>query len=75
MSLGSVFQTVALICAVLSILLILLQQRGAALGAGFGGSGEFYTARRGVEKSLFNTTIICVVLFIMSVLGLLLIPA
>lgn len=75
MNLGSIFQTSALICAILSIVLILLQQRGASLGAGFGASGELYTTRRGLEKSLFNTTVVFVLAFVLSILGLLLIPA
>ena len=32
--------------AILLILLILLQQRGASLGAGFGGSGELAASAR-----------------------------
>ena len=74
MNLGNILETATLISAVLSILLILLQQRGASLGAGFGSSGELYTTRRGLDKSLFNTTIIFVLLFVLSILGLLLIP-
>ena len=57
------------------ILLILLQQRGASLGAGFGASGELYTQRRGLDRSLFNATVVFVVIFVLSILGLLLIPA
>ena len=53
---------------------ILLQQRGASLGAGFGASGELYTTRRGLDKSLFNATIFFVLVFVLSILGLLLIP-
>ena len=75
MELGSILQTATLISAILSILLILLQQRGASLGAGFGASGELYTTRRGLDRSLFNATIVCVLVFILSILGLLLIPA
>ena len=74
MNLGNILETATLISAVLSILLILLQQRGASLGAGFGSSGELYTTRRGLDKSLFNTTIIFVLIFVLSILGLLLIP-
>lgn len=58
----------------MSILLILLQQRGASLGAGFGSSGELYTTRRGLERSLFNATIVCVVVFVLSILGMIIIP-
>ena len=74
MQLGSFLQATTLVSAILSILLILLQQRGASLGAGFGSSGELYTQRRGLEKSLFVATIIFVVIFIASILALLIIP-
>ena len=75
MNLISVFQTAIIISAVLVILLVLLQQRGASLGAGLGGTGELYTTRRGLAKSLFNATIVFAVIFVLSILGLLLIPA
>lgn len=54
--------------AVLLITSILLQQRGAALGGAFGGSGGVYRSRRGVEKLLFNFTILVAVLFILAVI-------
>lgn len=75
MQLGNFLEAVIFISAFLTILLILLQQRGASLGAGFGSSGELYTTRRGLEKSLFVTTIISAVIFVSSIMGLLLIPA
>ena len=75
MQIGNFLETVIFISAFLSIILILLQQRGASLGAGFGSSGELYTKRRGLEKSMFVTTIVFVVIFISSIIGLLLIPA
>jgi len=74
MQIGSFLEVLVLVSAVLTILLILLQQRGASLGAGLGGSGELYTTRRGLEKSLFVATIVCALIFVMSILGLLLIP-
>jgi preprotein translocase subunit SecG len=74
MNLGNILETTTLISAILSVLLILLQQRGASLGAGFGASGELYTTRRGLDKSLFNATVIMVLIFVLSILGLLLIP-
>lgn len=73
MQLGSFLETTTLISAILTIILILLQQRGASLGAGFGSSGELYTKRRGLEKSLFITTIVFAVVFVTSILGLLLV--
>ena len=74
MDLGSALQTSTLISAVLTVLLVLLQQRGASLGAGFGASGELYTTRRGLDKSLFTATIVFALIFVLSILGLLLIP-
>ena len=74
MNIGSILESVSLISAVLTMLLILLQQRGASLGAGFGSSGELYTTRRGLEKSLFNATVVLVVMFVASILGMLLLP-
>ena len=75
MQIGNFLEVVIFISAFLTIILILLQQRGASLGAGFGSSGELYTTRRGLEKSLFVTTIISSVVFVSAILGLLLIPA
>jgi preprotein translocase subunit SecG len=43
---------------------ILLQSRGAGLGATFGGESSAYRSRRGVEKRLFQFTVIMTVLFV-----------
>jgi len=61
------FATIAL--AVLLATLILLQSRGASLGAGFGGSSQIHTTRRGVDKSLHQATIIVAVLFVLSIVS------
>lgn len=70
----SFLQMITLGSAVLMILAILLQQRGASLGAGFGSSGELYTTRRGLDKSLFEFTIVMSVIFVLSILVGLLLP-
>ena len=70
----SFLQMITLGSAVLMILAILLQQRGASLGAGFGSSGELYTTRRGLDKSLFEFTIVISVIFVLSILAGLLLP-
>jgi len=75
MSIDTILQIVMIASAVLMILSILLQQRGATLGAGFGSSGELYTARRGVDKNLFEVTIVFAVIFVVSILVGLLIPS
>lgn len=55
------------------IFLILIQTRGASLGAGLGGAGEINTTRRGTDKTIFQITIICAVLFALSlILGVIL---
>jgi preprotein translocase subunit SecG len=51
------------------ILCILLQARGASLGAGFGSSGELFTTRRGIDKSLYEVTIVLAVVFVLSILA------
>jgi preprotein translocase subunit SecG len=43
---------------------VLLQARGAGLGATFGGDSSVYRSRRGVEKRLFQFTIVLTVLFV-----------
>lgn len=42
---------------------ILLQSQGSGLGATWGGGGESYHTKRGVEKVLFYVTIIVIALF------------
>lgn len=42
---------------------ILLQAKGAGLGAVFGGEGNVYRTKRGAEKVLFIATIILAVIF------------
>lgn len=74
MEFDSILQFVTLTAGVLMILCILLQQRGASLGAGFGSSGELYTTRRGLDKSLFDATIVLAVIFVLSILVGLLLP-
>lgn len=60
----SIFNWVTLISTVLMTLLILVQTRGASLGAGLGGGGgEVYTVRRGTDKSVHQVTIITAVIF------------
>lgn len=43
---------------------ILLQQRGTAMGSSFGGGGEFYMQRRGLDKHLFWATIVGSAIFL-----------
>ena len=54
--------------SILLTLLILVQTRGASLGAGLGGAGEVNTVRRGSDKTLHQLTIILVFIFAGSII-------
>lgn len=75
MTIDTILQIMTFGSAILMILSILLQQRGATLGAGFGSSGELYTTRRGIDKNLFEVSVIFGVIFVLSILAGLLLPA
>ena len=54
--------------AVLSCLLItviLLQQKGSGMGAAFGGSSNIYSTKRGIDKTLYQATIVIGILFLL----------
>ena len=53
-----------IVLSVVLILASLLQVRGGGLGGIFGQSGSVYRTKRGVEKTLFQLTIVLVILFI-----------
>ena len=59
----NILQIIEVVISILLILMILVQQRGTGLGGVFGGEGNVFVARRGIEKSLFIVTIILGVLF------------
>lgn len=59
----NVIQILQVIFAIILVVLILLQQRGSGLGMAFGGEGNVYRSRRGVEKFLFYMTIVAATLF------------
>ena len=64
-----------IVLAVALILVVLLQVRGGGLGGIFGQPGTVYRTRRGVERILFQLTIILIVVFlVISVLTLRLSP-
>ena len=68
MNINSFLSGVTIVSAALLVIMILLQSRGATLGAGFGASGELFTTRRGLEKNLYETTIVLAVMFVLSIL-------
>lgn len=63
---------ITMVVAIAIIILILVQGRGAGLGSAWGGGGEFYQTRRGIEKiTLQLTAILIVVFFIVSIINIL----
>lgn len=75
MIISNILPVVTIVTAVLLVVCILLQARGASLGAGFGSSGELFTTRRGIDKSLFDVTVVLTVVFILSILANLMLAA
>jgi len=61
--------------SVLLISTILLQSRGTGLGATFGGEGNIYRTKRGLEKTLFRSTIVFAVIFFGLSLAAVMLPA
>lgn len=59
---------VTIISGAIVIVLILLQTRGASLGAGLGGGGEVNTVRRGSDKTVHQLTIILALVFCASII-------
>ena len=64
----SIYNYVTIGAALLLILLILVQTRGADLGAGLGGGGEVNTVRRGSDRTLHQITIIVALVFACSLI-------
>lgn len=59
----SVWNYITIITAVCIVFLILVQTRGASLGAGLGGGAEVNTTRRGTDKTIFQITIVLAMIF------------
>jgi preprotein translocase subunit SecG len=64
----NIWNYITIVSVVLLTILILIQTRGASLGAGLGGGGEVNTMRRGSDKTLHQLTIILVFIFAASII-------
>ncbi len=64
----NIYNYLTVVSMVLMTFLILIQTRGASLGAGLGGAGEVNTTRRGTDKTIFQITIICALVFSLSLI-------
>jgi len=58
-----IFSFVQIIIGVLLTISVILQSRGTGTGIAFGGAGESYRSKRGIEKVLFYATIALAALF------------
>lgn len=59
----TLMNTVQIVVAVLLIIVVLLQVRGQGVGL-FGSAESSYRTRRGIEKTLFQFTIVLIVIFL-----------
>ncbi len=58
------FNVAQIVLSIALILVILLQVRGGGLGGIFGQADTVYRTRRGIEKTLFQLTIVLIVIFL-----------
>ncbi|HSW79112.1 MAG TPA: preprotein translocase subunit SecG [Candidatus Babeliales bacterium] len=64
----TIWSYITIVSVIIVTILILIQTRGASLGAGLGGGGEVNTVRRGSDKTLHQLTIIMVFIFAASII-------
>ena len=68
MDFGNFLNLAQLLISIILIVVVLLQTRGgdigAAFGGGGGGGGSSFRTRRGLEKTLFQLTILLAVIFV-----------
>lgn len=70
-SLTSYLPLIQVVVAAVLIVLILLQQRGTAMGSAFGQAGGAYSTRRGIQKKMLWATIALGIIFVaLAVLNL-----
>ncbi|MFA5770344.1 MAG: preprotein translocase subunit SecG [Patescibacteria group bacterium] len=53
-----------IVFSVLIVVFILIQGKGAGLGSAWGGGGEMFQTRRGMEKVILRLTSIFIVIFL-----------
>jgi preprotein translocase subunit SecG len=61
----SLLNVIQVLISVILISVILLQVKGQGMGNVFGGSSTGFRTRRGLDKTLFQATIVLVVAFIL----------
>ncbi|MCG3206463.1 MAG: hypothetical protein FOGNACKC_00062 [Anaerolineae bacterium] len=61
-------QIIQIILSVALITLVLLQAKGGGIGGIFGGDGGVYRTRRGLEKTMYQSTIGLAIIFFVTAL-------
>lgn len=64
----SIYNYITFVSFAILTILVLVQTRGASLGAGMGGSAEVNTVRRGSDRTLHQLTIIMAFVFSASII-------
>lgn len=64
LNMSQILKIVQILVAILLTISILLQARGTGLSSAFGGEGNFYRTKRGLEKIIFRATIVLAILFL-----------
>jgi preprotein translocase subunit SecG len=66
MEFNDYFNLAQMLISIVLIVVVLLQTRGTDIGAAFGGGGggSSFRTRRGLEKTLFQLTIVLAIIFL-----------
>jgi len=66
----TILTIINIVVAIIIVFLILIQGKGAGLGSAWGGGGELFQTRRGIEKiSLRLTILMLIIFFIISLIS------
>jgi preprotein translocase subunit SecG len=64
---ATLFYLVQIVLSITLITVILLQVKSASLGSAFGGSdASIYTSRRGIDRILYQFTIVISIIFLIT---------
>ena len=59
----TILTIINIVVAIIIVFLILIQGKGAGLGSAWGGGGELFQTRRGIEKISLRLTILMLIIF------------
>lgn len=62
----NIFLFINIVLSILIVVFILIQGRGAGLGSAWGGGGEMYQTRRGIEKVTMKLSVVFIIIFFLT---------